>query len=362
MLPQVQVPSPEKPSTAGRSKSFALRISGAAGRLRFARTRRWPQISVPIQFLDCNEGTIDCPKKLLAIDWTGKKILLLHYTSGKYEEGCRWVSLVQMLLVQESSCALGRTNSFVHSELVSAPKLQLVRKRPNPVLPLTQVLGPSRERDQVAAVCYRVRRLKIEFLLVRTRKGKWTFPKGGVVGGLTRAQSAALEAFEEGGVHGRIERASFTRYILRKRRSSQAGEITIDAYLCEVLRLGTPQEVNRTPTWFTAEEAQFCLREGRTTEDAGELARVVDRAVSRLERLTQGNSNGRRANIDPLQKVHFEAPDNLGGRLVAHVALLPYPQAKGSRSSQPPIIEFGDDSPNFLQLGPGRPPGRLPSR
>jgi hypothetical protein len=125
-----------------------------------------------------------------------------------------------------------------------------------------------------------------------------------------------------------------------------------------VLRLGTPQEVNRTPTWFTAEEAQLRLREGRTTEDAGELARVVDRAVTRLERLAQRNSNGRRANMDPLQKVHFEAPDNLGGRLVARVALLGYRQAKGSRSSPLPLIEFGDDSHKILQLGPGRPPGR----
>lgn len=241
---------------------------------------------------------------------------------------------------------------------MSVPTLQLVRKRPSPVLPLTQVLGPSREREQVAAVCYRLRRRKIEFLLVRTRKGKWTFPKGGVVGGLTRAQSAALEAFEEGGVHGRVERASFTRYILRKRRSSQAGEITIDAYLCEVLRLGTPQEVNRTPTWFTAEEAQLHLREGRTTEDAGELARVVDRAVSRIERLTQRNANHGRVNMDPLQKVHFEAADRRGGRFVARVALLPYPQVRRSRSSQPPLIDFGADSQKILQLSPGRPPRR----
>jgi 8-oxo-dGTP pyrophosphatase MutT (NUDIX family) len=246
----------------------------------------------------------------------------------------------------------------MHSDFVSVPKLQLVRKRPSTALSLTQVLGPSREREQVAAVCYRVRRFRVEFLLVRTRKQKWTFPKGGVVGGLTRAQSAALEAFEEGGVHGRIERASFTRYILRKRRSSQASEITVDAYLCEVLRLGTPQEANRTPTWFTAEEAQFRLREGRTSEDAVELARVIDRAVSRLERLTQRNSNGRRAYTDSLQKVHFEAPENRAGRFVARVALLPHPQAKRSRFSQLPLIEFGADSRKVLQLGPGRSPGR----
>jgi 8-oxo-dGTP pyrophosphatase MutT (NUDIX family) len=220
---------------------------------------------------------------------------------------------------------------------------------------LTQVLGPSREREQVAAVCYRVRKLKVEFLLVRTRKGKWTFPKGGVVGGLTRAQSAALEAFEEGGVHGRIERAPFTRYVLRKRRSAQTGEITIDAYLCEVLRLGTPQEVNRIPTWFAVEESRLRLGEGRTSQDSGELARVVDRAVSRIERMTSRNGNGR-ATIDPLQKVNLEAPDNRGGSL--RVALLRYPEAKRSRSSPLPLIEFGDDTREILQLGPGRPQDR----
>ena len=231
---------------------------------------------------------------------------------------------------------------LVQSGFVSATKLRLVQKRRNPVLPSTNVLGPSREREQVAAVCYRIRKLKLEFLLVRTRKGRWTFPKGGVVGGLTRAQSAALEAFEEGGVNGRIERASFTRYILRKRNSSQAAEVMIDAYLCEVLRLGTPQEANRTPTWFTAEQAQLHLREGRTTEDAGELARVVDRAVSRIERLSERNGNGHRADMDSLQKVHFEAPDSRGGRFFSPVAL-PYIRANRSRSSKLTLIQVSAD-------------------
>ena len=51
--------------------------------------------------------------------------------------------------------------------------------------------------DQVAAVCYRVRRSDIEFLLVRTNSGHWTFPKGKAEPGLTHAQAVALEAFEE---------------------------------------------------------------------------------------------------------------------------------------------------------------------
>ena len=48
---------------------------------------------------------------------------------------------------------------------------------------------------------------------MRTRGGRWTFPKGRVESGLTHAQAAALEAFEEAGVHGRIEEAAFARYV-----------------------------------------------------------------------------------------------------------------------------------------------------
>src|SRR5712692_9288681 len=70
--------------------------------------------------------------------------------------------------------------------------------------------------EQVAAECYRVRGSDIELLLVQTRKGRWTFPTGSAMPGLTHAQAAALEAFEEAGVHGRMEEASFARYIHRK--------------------------------------------------------------------------------------------------------------------------------------------------
>jgi 8-oxo-dGTP pyrophosphatase MutT (NUDIX family) len=147
--------------------------------------------------------------------------------------------------------------------------------------------------EQVAAVCYRVRRSGIEFLLVRTNSGHWTFPKGGAEPGLTHAQAAALEAFEEAGVHGRIEEASFARYIRRKRVGNSAArsvkkELAVQAHLCEVLRLGPPQESNRDPTWFSAEKAKRRLSEDRTPDYGRELAQVVDRAVTRIQRLRSG--------------------------------------------------------------------------
>jgi len=142
-------------------------------------------------------------------------------------------------------------------------------------------LPPARRlkvRQEVAAVCYRVGGRGIEFLLVQTRGGRWIFPKGGVERGLTRAQSAALEAFEEAGVHGRIEAAAFARYFKSGRippfatknqradaRSAEE-ESSVSAYLCEVTRLEPPQESNRKPTWFSAEKTKQRLLKNREPE------------------------------------------------------------------------------------------------
>jgi 8-oxo-dGTP pyrophosphatase MutT (NUDIX family) len=144
-----------------------------------------------------------------------------------------------------------------------------------------------RECDQVAAVCYRVREGAIEFLLVQTGGGRWTFPKGSAEPGLTHAQAAALEAFEEAGVHGRMEEASFTRYLYRKRggvRNASEG-MAVSAHLCEVLRLEAPEEANRNPTWFSAVNAKRSLREDHKAGSGADMARVVDRALRRIRHL-----------------------------------------------------------------------------
>ena len=168
---------------------------------------------------------------------------------------------------------------------------------------LSQLRG-LRGSERVAAVCYRVRGSAIEFLLVQTRGGRWIFPKGGAEPGLTRAQAAALEAFEEAGVHGRIEEASFARYVRRKRgtsNDSDAIELTVSAYLCEVLWLDAPQEAGRYPTWFSAQKAKRRLRNERASAYGAELARVIDSAVTRIQRVHRGTSTF----IDSLQAVQF---------------------------------------------------------
>ncbi len=157
-------------------------------------------------------------------------------------------------------------------------------------------LRRMRGSEQVAAVCYRIGKRGLEFLLVRTRGGRWTFPKGSVESGLTHAQAAALEAFEEAGVHGRMEEKAFARYIRIKPEQHRGGpqiEVVIHAHLCEVTRLESPEEANRHPTWFPAGKAQKKLREERPAEYGEDLARIVDRAVVRVQRLYRANQAAR---------------------------------------------------------------------
>lgn len=192
----------------------------------------------------------------------------------------------------------------MQSHRMSAGKIGLVR---SPAAAL-KYQPSTKPRVQVAAVCFRILSTGIEFLLVRTRRGRWTFPKGGAQRGLTHAQSAALEALEEAGVHGRIEEMAFVSYTLRKiAESGGFGEIesSVHAHLCEVLRLGAPHEENRNPTWFSATRAKRRLAQGRSRENGAELARVVDRAVARIRR-----SPARTMLVsDPLLAVKFEASE-----------------------------------------------------
>jgi len=205
------------------------------------------------------------------------------------------------------------------------------------------------ECEQVAAVCFRVRNGTIEFLLVRTRGGgRWTFPKGGAEPGLTHAQAAALEAFEEAGVHGRIEETSFARYRRKpddgESRASRSDDrrVAVNAYLCEVLRLSPPQEFKRDRTWFSVEEARRQLQEGRKDNDGAEFVRVVDRAVARIQKLRgrigrderlqhirlQLNAPHVATQKDALQKVRFDFAEAYGGdngaTFMAHIRCQPW--------------------------------------
>jgi 8-oxo-dGTP pyrophosphatase MutT (NUDIX family) len=60
-------------------------------------------------------------------------------------------------------------------------------------------------RCQSAALCWRKQRGQLQILLVTSREtGRWVVPKGWLIAGLTDAETAAREAFEEAGVMGKV--------------------------------------------------------------------------------------------------------------------------------------------------------------
>jgi len=201
--------------------------------------------------------------------------------------------------------------------------------------------------EQVAAVCYRASHAGIEFLLVQTGGGRWTFPKGNAEPGLSGAQSAALEAFEEAGVHGRIEESAFARYTFHKKRSQGTQPVQIYAYLCEVTRLEAPQELKRNPTWFSAGMAKQKLREHRRAARGAELARVIDCAADRIEQVRRRSSAAfAPAGKDALQKVPFEA-----GETAEHVARLQAAAFVRRRAAEPSMRRIVVDARReFLRL------------
>jgi 8-oxo-dGTP pyrophosphatase MutT (NUDIX family) len=217
-------------------------------------------------------------------------------------------------------------------------------------------LRELRKCEQVAAVCYRVRGGEIEFLLVRTRgRGRWTFPKGSAEPGLTHAQAAALEAFEEAGVHGRIEEAAFARYSSRKSRDAETSATkpadTTNAHLCKVLSLAKPKEADRNRTWFSAIEAKQRLREGRKGSRGAEFTRVIDQAVERIEKsqreVAAANAAKQRdpallpgQSRDLLQKVQFESTVGFygsvqGSRFVRNIQKLDPIQRRSELAGNP---------------------------
>ena len=134
--------------------------------------------------------------------------------------------------------------------------------------------------EHVAAVCFRRAPDGVEFLLVRTGAGKWTFPKGGVETGETLSAAAEREAREEAGARGRHSPVLLTSY----RQSKLLGdglraELTVTAFLLDIASRITPMEGHRAPRWFSPAAAAAALRVGRSSGYSAELVRVVERAA-----------------------------------------------------------------------------------
>lgn len=133
--------------------------------------------------------------------------------------------------------------------------------------------APDRStQDGAAAVPYRLRDGKVEFLLVRTRNnGLWTFPKGHVESGEQPWQTAQRESLEEAGVSGEISETEVAQF----RHKNYLRPLR--AFLMKVTAESDARE--REPMWVSYEEALARLRE----RPDGEMARILSAAKEQME-------------------------------------------------------------------------------
>ena len=77
------------------------------------------------------------------------------------------------------------------------------------------IAAPEAAGPQFGALPYTIRDGQLVVLLITSRgRGKWIFPKGGLIDGMTPWDTAAREAWEEAGVEGEIEHTPIGSYWL----------------------------------------------------------------------------------------------------------------------------------------------------
>lgn len=112
---------------------------------------------------------------------------------------------------------------------------------------------------QSGALCWRMHRGRVEVLLITSRDtGRWVIPKGWEVAGLTPAQSAAREAWEEAGVKGEIDDTGLGLFRYDKVLPVPpvlSCQVQVFALRVRTLSDRFPERKQRRRKWFDAQKA-----------------------------------------------------------------------------------------------------------
>ncbi|MCC5977896.1 MAG: NUDIX hydrolase [Salinarimonas sp.] len=137
--------------------------------------------------------------------------------------------------------------------------------------------------NQVGAIPYRIVDGHIVFLLVTSRRtGRWIYPKGAVIDGMTPPESAACEALEEAGVEGRIWPEPIGSYDSVKIKGMTSTPLRVSVYPLEVTQQHDTwkEKGQRHRHWALLAEARRLLSEPRLMEITRDLhANLRDRGA-----------------------------------------------------------------------------------
>jgi len=140
-------------------------------------------------------------------------------------------------------------------------------------LPISLPNGSKTDvRTQFGALCYRVRKKKVEILLITSRTSKrWIVPKGWPMDGKTPAECAAIEAWEEAGVKGVSDGRCIGIFSYSK-ATNDLGELPCVAMVFAIdvqsLADNYPEAKERDRIWVSRKKAAKLV-------DEPELSRIV---------------------------------------------------------------------------------------
>lgn len=132
----------------------------------------------------------------------------------------------------------------------------------------------GQEPEQAGVIAHRSRGNGPEFLLVTSRSsGRWIIPKGNIEPDLTARESAEMEAYEEGGIKGKVNKSPIGTY---PHGSGETREVQV--FLMEVRRelKDWPEAHERKRKWMRPDEAMNAV-------DEKELKVLLAQAVVVLE-------------------------------------------------------------------------------
>lgn len=128
-------------------------------------------------------------------------------------------------------------------------------------------LFSSAFRNQYGALCFRYKEGgdEIEVLVITSREsGRWIVPKGWPMKGKEPHEAAAIEAWEEAGVRGKVRRAPIGRYTyLKELDDGKVVPCVVDLFQVEVkeIRNEFKERGQRRIDWVSLDEAARRVRE-----------------------------------------------------------------------------------------------------
>lgn len=120
-------------------------------------------------------------------------------------------------------------------------------------------------KKQYAALPWRHTGAGREVLLISSRDtGRWVIPKGWPIKGLTPAETAAREAYEEAGLGGQVSKKPIGEFEYGKRLNNgkvQPTKVEVFAFEQMVQHPDWPEQGQRRLQWFSVPEAAEAVEE-----------------------------------------------------------------------------------------------------